>query len=776
MGVSRLALRLLMGRRLPTDTGTLTAGGARDRVVIRRDGFGIPHIEAENEHDAWYGLGFCQGQDRAFMLETMLRAAHGTTAEVAGRAALPIDRLSRRLGFLAGAIKQLDSLDTDVREMFEAFALGVTEGATIGCERRAHEFALLRIQPTPWTAADALAVSRLQSFASALTWEVKLARHRILREDGPDALRALEPYYPSWQPVNTPPGASAGEAMDRVASDLAAFGEAIGTGGASNAWAVAPSRTASGRPILANDPHLGTSLPAYWYLAHLQTPDWSLAGACFAGAPLFASAHNGTAGWGVTLGLVDTADLYVEDVGPDGDSVREGDGFVPLQTGTELIRVKGEAEPVEEVVKTTPRGPIIGTALPGETAAISVRATWLETGPVRGLLTAWRARSFDEFRREFDQWPAAPLNVVYADTTGATGWLLCGKAPRRRSGWGTIPLPGWEPDAGWEDEGVDFDEMPHVVSPTTGFVASANNKPAPDADPPYLGIEWADGYRFTRVTEALESRTDWDVESTGALQMDLLSIPWREMSETVLATPVADGDARQALELLREWDGQVSADSSGAAVFELFVEAMIRQVVESKAPNSWEFSVGKGFTAINPFTMLNARRSGFLVDLLHRQQADWLDGDWSGAIERSLTKAVATLRKTRGSNPNRWAWGVVRPLKFRHPAAANRLLDGVLNRGPFPWGGDSDTLAQTASNPIDVLGEPLLTASLRMVLDVGDWDNSLFVLPGGQSGNPLSPNYDDMLPLWRAGGGVPIAWSAAAVLRAATRTLILRPG
>ena len=474
-----MVFQLLLGRRLPITKGTLSVPGIARPVLIHRDGYGVPYIEAESDEDAWYALGFCQAQDRAFTLEMMLRAARGTVAELVGPEGIGVDRLSRRLGLLASARPQLDALDPDVRAIFESFALGVTDGTRVGARRPAHEFTLLRTRPTPWTVVDAMGVAKLQSFVMASSWDVKLARYRILREDGPEALKELEPHYPWWHPISTPQGVEAGPAADRLAQDLALFGHTVRLGGASNAWAVAPDRTATGRPILANDPHLPPSMPPQWYLAHVRTPEWAVAGAAFVGTPIMAVGHNEVAAWGVTLGLADDTDLYLEELSRDGAAVREGDRFVPCATRREVISVKGKEDLVEEV-KVTPRGPILSPILPGEAAAISIRAKWLEALPIRGLLTAVRARSFDEFRGAFEQWPSASLNVVYADASGSIGWLLAGEVPRRRKGWGTIPLPGWDPDVSWEDEAVGFEEMPYAIDPPSGFVASANNRPISD--------------------------------------------------------------------------------------------------------------------------------------------------------------------------------------------------------------------------------------------------------------------------------------------------------
>jgi len=744
-------------------------------ILIRRDGYGIPYIEAEGDEDAWYGLGFCQGQDRAFQIETLLRVVRGTLAELVGPKALPVDRLSRRIGFRHAAEQQLEALDDETRRILEAFACGVTAGARIGCRRPAHEFSLLRAKPTLYLAADVLGIAKLMSFTLASNWDAELARLKILIEDGAEALAALDPTYPEWLPVTAPPGALAGSAMDRLAEDLAVFTATTGQGGGSNNWAMAPTRTTTGRAILANDLHLPPSLPPHWYLAHVHTPDWTATGASLIGAPGFPVGHNDVAAWGMTAGFVDNTDLFIEEIGPDGRSVREGNQFVPCEVRLEVIQVKGGAT-VEEEVLVTPRGPIISPALEGEVGTISLRATWLAPGPVKGLLQIHRAGTFEEFRRAFEQWPFLSLNMVYADTSGTIGWQLVGEIPRRRKGWGTIPLPGWNPEVGWEDDPVPFDEMPHLADPETGFVATANNQPTPESTGPFLGIDWIDGYRQACIVEALDARRDWDLSRVQALQLDQKSIPWRELCDIVLGTPAETGEACQALALLGAWDGTVAADSPAAAVFELFVAEMIRRMAVAKAPRTAQWDLGKSFTPLVPYSIFTARRVGHLVRLFRKQPEGWFERPWPQEMADALTTVIRSLGKHYGDEPDGWAWGHIRPLTLRHPVGERGPLDRVFNLGPFPWGGDANTVGQASIPPFNSTRNSGAIASLRMVVDVGNWGENRFALPGGQSGDPLSPHYNDLLPMWQRGEGVPIAWSLDEVARVARSTLRLLPG
>lgn len=774
MGIAGLAYRALFGRKGPVVSGELSAAGLDRSLKIRRDRFGIPHIEAAGERDAWFGLGFCQGQDRALQLELLMRVGRGTLSELVGREGLIVDRLCRRIGFARAARAQLEALEPSIRANLGAFAAGVNAGRTHGLPSTTSDFKLLRARPSPFAPEDCLAVMGLMSFSLASNWDAELMRLKVLEADGSGALAALGGGYPRDLPVSSPPGALAGRSLDRLAAELRALREATGFTGGSNNWALAPSRTASGRPILANDPHLPPEIPSQWYLAHLTTPEWAAAGAAFVGGPAIAIGHNGCAAWGVTAGFVDNTDLFLEEVGPDGRSVRGADGFVPCELRQERIPVRG-SKAVEEEVLVTPRGPLIGDYLAGGAGSLSLRATWLDPLPVRGLLCVHRAKTFAEFRRNFSEWPFLPLNLAYADTGGNIGWQLAGQAPVRRKGDGMVPRLGADPEAGWEGM-VAFDRMPWVENPEEGFVASANNKPAADGDGVFLGADWLDGFRMARICEALGSRRGWDREATAKLQMDLESLPWRRMREFLLKAPESGAMTRRGQELLREWDGRVSPDSPAAAVFEFFMARMSRRVVEAKAPHSAPWALGKGSNPMAPFSELASLRAGRLAELMAEQPPGWFQRPWPEEIAHALSQAVIELEKRFGRDPSRWAWGRIRTLTFRNPLGRKGPLGGLFNRGPFPWGGDGYTVAQASADLLDPASNPHYVPTARAVIDVGDWEACRWVLPGGQSGDPASAHYDDLLPYYLRGDGVPIPWSAEAVRAAAVSELRLTPG
>ena len=798
MSLHRLLLRLALGRRLPTTSGELRVRGPSAPTTIRRDQWGVPHIDAETDTDATFALGFCQGQDRAGQLEVLWRVGRGQLSEWVGKDGLPADRMSRRIGFRRSAEQQLPALAPEARSLLEAFAHGVTAGNTVGLPKKPHEFAIVGGEPSAWDTADVLAVLKLQSFLLPSNWDVELARLRILLADGADAVTALDPVDAA---CGVAPRDAASGSMAQLAADLDAILRVLPRGGGSNNWAVAGSRTTTGKPLLASDPHLAPLAPPPWYLAHLRTPEWSMAGAGMAGAPGFAIGHNGFAAWGVTAGLTDNTDLFLETLGPDGASVREADGsFAPCERLRETITVKDAPDVIEEVL-VTPRGPVVSPLFAGvaPNIAVSLRAVWLDPLPVGGFLGVARSRSFEAFRQNFAAWPLLPLNVLYADIEGNIGRQLIGQLPRRKGGHGLLPLPADAPNVGWEKDLVPFDEMPFTANPERGYLATANNpiqgvggrgegigqtnpdatrnlSPTPYPLPPFFGADYVDGYRVSTILDELSKRADWDAAMCGELQLSVRSLPWEETRAVVLSLIPEDAAATDALALLRDWDGQVAIDSPAAAVFELFVAEMSVRVAKAKAPTAWQSALGETGLGAAGHNLFADRRVAHLSRLIRDQPAGWFARPWPAEMLVVLGGVLRKLRHEVGPGPAFWGWGHLRPLRLEHSLfGKHRWLGPAFNLGPVPCGGDHNTISQAACRPLGPTDAPHNLANMRAVFDLSNLGQSRFVLCGGQSGNPLSPNHADQFPLWQTGEAITIAWEQPQVIREAKQTLRLVP-
>jgi penicillin amidase len=399
-------------------------------------------------------------------------------------------------------------------------------------------------------------------------------------------------------------------------------------------------------------------------------------------------------------------------------------------------------------------------------------ATWLAPQEVTALLNAPRLKTVTEFRQALAAWHGAGLNMVLADDAGTIGWQMIGEIPQRKSGHGALPLAGWDLNAGWADDYVDSTRLPSVENPDAGYIATANNRPVHDDGDPFLSVDWIEGYRIARLNELLAPRDDWDIPSTLHAQLDTITLAWSDLREQVLGIGQRSSSAA-AYALLRDWDGNMHRHSAAASVFVLWNTEMQRRVALARAPLSAAAALGRGFA---PDLVANSLfafgRTSHLVRLLRQRPAGWFD-DWDEEMAAALAVADALLRVRFGDAPEGWEWGIVRPLTLRHPIGERRPMDKVFNIGPMPWSGDFTTVSQSGAPPLEPLGNPSAIASLRMAIDVGDWDRSRFSLPGGQSGNPLSPHYSDQVDLWAWGVGCPMPWSEAAVTAAVVETLHL---
>ncbi len=770
-----------LGQRLPRHQGEVHTVGLAEPVTIRRDRHGVPYIEARSEADGWFALGFCHAQDRAGQLEILVRAVRGTLAELIGDDGVPIDRLSRRIGFRRAGLEQLAVMRPSIRAQIAAYTRGVNAGLAEG--PTPHELAMLAAEPTPWSSGDVQGYTALLCFALASNWDAELMRLKVLCDDGPEALAAIDTPYPAHLPPSAQPLLTTG-GMDRLARELQRFTHLVGHGGGSNAWAVAPRKTKSGRPILANDPHLVSQAPPLNYLAQIRAPGLEVAGASWVGIPAFSPGHNGFAAWGATAAHADNTDWFLEQL--DGDRLRDGDGWVRCRVREETIRVRGRASIIERVLEG-PRGPIIAHDAPGGDGAVheaprharanalSLSASWLMRRPYTGLYRAHEARSFAAFRGLFEQGSTSTVSAVYADADGHIGWHIAVEVPERKAGYGHLPMPGWQRGVGWGDI-IPFADMPHSVDPPEGFVCTANNAPTVDGEGPFLGVDWLDGYRQRRIADQLGARDDWDVEATAALQRDTLSLAWLEMRDAVLRAAAGsdDVDVQSAHGLLSAWDGRLDSSSVAASVYARFTTTLIDRLIRLKAPRAADWALGKVFTSLLPHNTIGTRRIGHLSRLV-REQPQGFVADWGAAIREALAAAVSTLRSDHGPDPSRWRWGEVRPLVLVHAVSEQKPLDRVFDIGPFPGEGDNTTVSQGG---IDFSAPPRRQAwlpALRAIIDVGDWDACRFAMLGGQSGNPLSPHYEDQAPSWQHGDGLALVWTEARIAAVTASTLRLLP-
>lgn len=775
-GVTVALLLHRFTHRLPTINGRFRLGGLRAPVAVIRDRWGVPHIFAEDDEDLFFAQGFVQAQDRFLQMELQRRAAAGRLSELAGEATLPSDRLMRRLGFWRLAEREAVRLNGEDRRLAEAFARGVN--AYLDTQPLPWELRLLGSKPERWSIVDSLAFGRLMAWLLTENWGAELARARIVEEVGAEALAAVDSTYAADHPLVVPPAKPAGPAVTSLLAQLYEAQRWLGQpiGGASNSWALAGTRTASGRPLLASDPHLVMQVPAIWYEMSLQSPGFHVVGATLPGIPGVMIGHNERIAWGITAAMVDTADAYLELLDEEGKRYRTPEGWRNLASFEESIFVKGRQEPIIERIAYSRHGPLL-TERDHRGYAVALRTTVLsERSAAEALFALNRAQNWSQFREALRKWAAPCLNFIYADVEGNIGYQLAGEAPRRRPGTGLLPAPGWSDEGRWEGF-IPFEELPHALNPATGAIVSANNKIVGADYQPDIHGEWLDGYRALRIWDMLGERCDLTVKDCQAIQGDVFSIPGKQVQALVEGLDPSDPVERLALAFFREWDGFLTEKTIGGTVYEAFILQLAHRIVRHRLGPMTDVFFG-GSDGVTASSALTYRLVSHLIELLQARDPEWFGGDtegWQRLLAESFSAGVSDLRRRLGDNVLRWQWGRIHRLTFTHLLGHHKLLGRLLNKGPFPMPGDAHTVLQSAYSvrrPFDASG---WTVSYRQVIDLGDWSNCWSITPPGQSGHRFSPHYADLIAPWRRLEYHPMIFDRAAAITHAEAALRLEP-
>jgi penicillin G amidase len=775
-GLAVLVGGYVLRRPVPRAKGKVSLSGLREGAEIIRDRWGVPHIYASNTEDLAFAVGYAQAQDRLWQMELNRRAACGTLSELLGEQALEIDRLTRRVGFRRAAERDWLDADEEERAALEAYSAGVN--AYISRAKMPLEFTIVRSRPEPWTPVDSLAFGRLFGWALTGNWDSEIIRSWTIERFGAEVMAELEPMYPAGAPVIVPPGTEATGVRPDLLEDLRQAQDLVGLPkrGASNNWTVDGTKSATGKPLLASDPHLTLSMPSIWWEMHLDSPDFKAAGVGLPGLPAVVMGHNERIAWGMTAALVDGDDLFVEQIDPaDAPRYRQNGKWSRGEVFREEIAVRKRTEPVVEEVLVTRHGPVISPAIKGETRTISLKTVALEPAhQVKAMMKVMQAQNWEEFREALRLWPFPSLNFAYADVDGNIGYQLAGLAPVRGKGHGTVPAPGWTEEYDWKGF-VPFDELPNAYNPKTHWVASSNNKIADDAYKYFLSTENADGFRQRRIVEMLEANDKHSVRDFERMQVDQMSLAAKELLPLITALAPEDEWCRRAITFLKAWDYRLTADSVGACIYEVFFTHFVRRTLEEKLGSWSDFFLGKGIHMLRPHTLFFLASHSWLMEKM-RERPEWFEGKtWAEAMEEALTSAVAELRSLLGDEVSRWQWGRLHKQRLRHPLGEVRGLDRIFNRGPVPLGGDANTVWQAAYAPYHGYDVNSFTASWRQIIDLADFNRSRATLPSGQSGHPGSRHYADMIAMWRRGAYHPMLWDREQVEAQARGRLELSP-
>jgi penicillin amidase len=746
-----------------------------DVVEILVDRWGIPHIYAGGSRDAWFAQGFNIARERLWQLDTWRRAGLGRLAEVLGPAYVERDRAARLFLYRGSMAAEWNAYGCDLDELLTPFVAGINAFVREVAERPEllpTEFELLDYGPAEWAVEDVL---RIRAHGRYRNLHSEVARARMLFEHGPAAegLRArLEPDVGLVVPDGLDLSLITADVLDLydLASGLAPS-DPLATlrlpgGEGSNNWALAGERTASGRPILANDPHRALPLPSLRYLVHVDCPEFAFAGGGEPMLPGISFGHNGQMAFGLTVVPIDQEDLYVYELDEvDGERYRFGSGWEAMEVERQTILVRDE-DPVEVTLKFTRHGPVVRES-PDRNAAFAVRAAWLEAGmvPYLGSAALLATRGWEEFRSAARHWGGPGENLVYADIDGDVGWQPAGRIPIRPNWSGLLPVPG---DGRYEWAGyLSHDALPYEHNPARGWLASANqcNVAPEQADGVGVTFEWDPPFRHRRIADALEASRQHTVEQSVALQNDYLCLGAGEVLPRLRDLTVTDPWARRAIAMLVAWDGRLDADSAAAAVFELWFRKHLRRgLFDHVLAGSMEAAeADRAVEALmaDESVVHNARID---LDLLASA-----DGSLDAIVEASLCETMTELRERLGPDPGSWRWGDLHRAAFAQPIAA----DAIPSLPTTARGGGCDTVGNTTYSPHDFT--QTIGATTRIVVDVGAWDESVAMNAPGQSGDPASAHYADLLPRWSNDESVPLLFSREAVAAATERRIVLSP-
>ena len=741
-------------------SGRLKTAGLKEPVEVLRDRWGVAHIYAKNQHDLFFAQGFVAAQDRLFQMELWKRSGQGRLAEVLGPAALLRDVNARLLHYRGDMKAEYESYSPDTREILEAFTSGINAYIASRSGHLPMEFAIAGFEPEPWKPEDCL--NRMAAFSMTGNSLEELQNAQAVATVGAEKASRLFDFDPGV--ALDPEGADFSGLSPRLLRNLVGSDTRIEFPASmlegSNDWTVSGALTKSGKPLLANDPHRVIAEPSLRYIVHLVAPRWDVIGAGEPGLPGVALGHNQHIAWGFTIFGLDQQDLYLEQVNPANPAEYKTEhGWEKMRVERETFAIRG-GPPVTADLKFTRHGPVLW-----EDGHRALALCWVGAEPgtagYLGSLAVDRAQNWQDFERAMPGWRVPSENIVYADDQGNIGEHSIGLAPLRKNWTGLLPVPG---DGGYEWSGfVPSSELPHFFNPKAGFIATANHRMIPDNYPYKVGYQWAPPFRIDRITsvltEARDSGHKLDAEDMGKLQTDIVSLPAQKLIE--LLSRASDA-SDQSAKMLVQWDNTVTRESAAAALYEVWLGELTKGAIRQVSPRSLWSVLEEDW---NPATVLR---------VLSKPEVFGISAsDTQRLLVESLKTATGKIRQLQGPDPAAWSWGRLHVVKFRH--ALDRAAEAmrVLDLGAVPRPGDEYTVNATGYWGDSY--EQVSGASYREILDPGDWDLSLAVNTPGQSGQPGSGHYSDLLPLWDQGRYFPLSYSREAVEKVTTDRMKLEP-
>lgn len=820
VGVSIVAL-VTVRKSFPDTTGEVRIDGLQGTVEIKRDGHGIPQVFADDSADLFLAQGYVHAQDRFYEMDFRRHVTSGRLAELVGEAGADTDEFVRTLGWRRVAEQEYEALDANSRSLLQAYARGVNayidgkSGSELSLEYTVLSLTGPAYRPEPWTPVDSVA------WIKAMAWDLRSNMgdeiDRVLdsRQMSTEQVEELYPDPPkTHHPIVTNPdlnvyrgrfqddgceppelgcgleqpglarAAIASLKKARTAADavpaLLGTGSADSGGIGSNSWVVDGKHSATGKPILANDPHLAPSMPGIWYQVGLHCRKltdacpYDVAGFSFAGMPGVVVGHNRRVAWGVTTMYADVTDLYLERI--TGNDFEYKGKQIPLTTRRETIKVAG-AKSRTITVRSTRHGPILSDldddiADVGGPNAVALQWTALTPRPtIAAVFALGKAQNWDQFRDAAKLFTVPSQNLVYADVDGNIGYQAPGAIPIRSQGDGRWPVPGWDGEHEWTGT-VPFDALPTVLNPKQGFIATANNQVIGNRYPVLLGADTAAGYRSERIRTLLTSKDSLSVRDMSRFQMDSYNLNAERLVPYLLDVQLQARFARQGQDTLRDWDYRQSTGSASAAYFNAVWRNVLAMTFHDEMPREqWPDGGERWFNVLS--TIIDEPGSHWWDNLATPRVIERRDD----ILRDAMIAARDDLTRVMSRDPSRWSWGRLHRLTLVNPTLGDSgvsLVNRLFNRGPVEVAGGGGLVNATswdAADGYDVTAAP----SMRMVVDLGDLDRSRWIQLSGASGHAFHDHYDDQLPLWADGRTLPWAFGADAVARTTEDVLTLRP-
>ena len=743
---------------IPSLTGSVQLRGLQGTVKVFRDRYGIPHMKAESELDAFFAQGFVTAQDRLWHMEYDRRRGSGRWAEAVGESAVAQDKMMRRFRLEASAKADYQVMDPHTKDVFDAYAAGVNAFITSG-DALPVEYRITRLEPEPWQPWDGLTAYKVRHISMGV-FESKVWRARMVREVGSEAAGKLFPGFEPGYLMILPPGSTSPGPLDEGLKELAEGAAGLNhlneMDSGSNSWVLSGAETATGKPILAGDSHRALDTPSAYYQNQVACPEFDVVGLSFPGVPGFPHfGHNGRVSWSVTHTAADYQDLYVERF-QDGKYLYK-DRWLDAETHDETIKVRDGTD-VHIKVTVTQHGPVIagypdqGSGLAFKYTATERASTWPEI-----LWRMLRVENSKELVDSMSGWVDPCNNLLFADIHGNMGYLCRGRIPIRSRVNGWLPVPGWMGEHEWEGD-IPFDELPVSINPPEGYIATANNRPVGDDYPHYIAIDFTPEFRVRLVTEGLKSLHRPTAEDMEQVHAQRVSIPALAYLGVVKQIDPKDAAIKAAKDLLLDWNGEMNANQVQPTIYSAMRDAMLKEVLETNlteklAYDAWH-PADRGLGSFS--NRLKAR----LVAMIEQDDRSLLpEGDtWPTAVARALSKAVATLSERLGGDMGQWQWERVHQARPKHNlSAAFPELAELLDPPAIPSSGDGDTPLQGGYSPANPATVTSLSVA-RYSYDPSDWENSLWVVPLGSSGHPGSPHYADQSETWRQVKMIPMGY------------------